>query len=230
MIRQGLSLLFFCLVGTTGLSAEEYLVQKGESVPLIAQKTKLSADLLQKANPDLDLTRLKTGDRLVLPQRYVVKAGDTLYSLSRSWGVEQSAVQAWNALTGPLRTGQVLVVPLLAKAKPSAAYWPVDAVPHAEGDKLKSVTFTTSGEPFRSVADGTVVYKGEFRGLGRVLLVQSPDKTVFAYGNFESAQVDFGQTVTRGQALGTTSPRAAQKFSFFAFRQNEPLDPFSVKR
>lgn len=237
MIPKGIGLLFFAflLIGT--VLAEDYLFLKGDTVSAVALKTKVPAELLQRANPDFDWSKAKPGDRVFVPDRYSVKAGDTLYSLSRSWGVDQAAVLALNNLSGPggLRSGQQLFIPApkaaLKTTSPTAgAYWPVDKTPKGEGDKLKSVTFATAGEPFRSVSSGTVVFQGEFRGVGRVLMVQRDDKAVFAYGNFESSAVEFGQSVSRGQVLGTTSSRQSQKLSFFAFRQTDPLDVFTVKR
>lgn len=240
MIQKVVGLLFFSLLLVGSLVAEDYVVQKGDTGTSIAQKKKLPAEVLQRANPESPWDRLKIGDRLNLPDRYVVKAGDTLYSLARSWGVDQTAVLALNNLGAQtaLKAGQVLYLPPVTKGKvavsPSSAtalpFWPVERTPHPEGDKLKSVTFASTGEPFRSVNTGTVVYLGELRGAGRVLLVQSADKTVFAYGNFEKASVAFGQTVARGQVLGVTSPRPSQKLSFFAFRQTDSLDVFTVKR
>jgi len=244
MIPKGVGLLFFVLVLLGPLWSEPYLVQKGDTGSSIASKHKIPSELLRKVNPDLDWQHLKVGDRLTLPERYVVKAGDTLYSLCRGWGVDQADVLALNNLSGPsaLNKGQTLFLPAKAKVSGPAApvaetpatlgatLWPVDKPPRPEGDKLKSVTFATTGENFRSVSPGTVVYLGEFRGVGRVLLVQSPDKTVFAYGNFENATVEFGQSVSRGQVLGATSSRISQKLSFFAFRQTDSLDVFTVKR
>jgi len=242
MIRKVVCLLFFAFVVAFPVLAEDYLVQKGDTGTSIAQRKKLPAEVLQRANPDSRWDLLKVGDRLVVPERYTVKAGDTLYSLARLWGVDQAAVLALNNLTtqASLKTGQVLYIPPRTKAKVtavsnpaqagSAPFWPVERTPHPEGDKLKSVTFASTGEPFRSVNAGTVVYLGEFRGVGRVLLVQGVDQTVFAYGNFEKASVEFGQVVTRGQVLGTTSPRTSQKLSFFAFKQTDSLDVFTAKR
>jgi LysM repeat protein len=234
MIPKVSGLLFFVLLLSTPLLAEDYQVQKGDSVSNLSQRTKIPAELLLRANPNQDWDQLKAGDHLILPERYVVKSGDTLYSLCRLWHVEQADVVALNGLSGPvsLKSGQILFVPatVKSKAQDTSGFWPVGKVPHAEGDKLKSVTFATAGEPFRSVSEGTVVYQGEFRGVGRVLLVQAVDKSVFAYGNFESSAVDFGQSIAKGQVLGATSSRPSQKLSFFAFRQNEPLDVFTLKR
>lgn len=235
MIPKGIGLLFFVFVLAAPMVAEDYQVQKGDTVSAIALKNRIPSDLLQRANPELDWKSLQPGDRMVIPDRYTVKSGDTLYSLCRIWGVEQSAVLALNGLAGPLalRSGQVVFIPgKLNKGSSDASglFWPVDQTPKPEGDKLKSVSFGTSGEPFRSVCSGTVVYQGEFRGVGRVLMVQRDDKTIFAFGNFEASAVDFGQTVARGQVLGTTSSRPSQRLSFFAFRQTEPLNLFSLKR
>ena len=237
MVPKGVGLLFFVLLMAPPAWSDDYQAVKGDSLNLLAQRNKVPADVLQRSNPDENWDRLQPGDKLWLPDRYTVKAGDTLYSLCRFWGVDQAAVLALNALGGGgIRVGQVLFIPPKPKAPAATvtvapvAYWPVEKAPHPEGDKLKSVTFPTSGEPFRSVSAGTVVYLGEFRGVGRVLLVEAADKTVFAYGNFEDATVEFGQTVTKGQPLGVTSSRTSQKLLFFAFRQSEPLDVFSTKR
>ena len=248
MMPRVIGLLFFALTLLVPAQAEDYTLQKGDTLASVAGKKKVPVDLLTRANPELDPQHLKVGTTVTVPDRYVVKPGDTLYSLCRLWGVDQAAVAALNGWPAnfTLKKGLAVFIPgggrPIATPAPTpspvpvptgsgqAVFWPVDRKPHPEGDKLKSVTFATSGEPFRSVSSGTVVYLGEFRGVGRVLLVQGADKSVFAYGNFESAEVQFGQAVSRGQVLGTTSPRISQKLTFFAFQQSDPLDVFSAKR
>jgi LysM repeat protein len=238
MIPQGIGLLFFAFLLLGPLAAEDYVVVKGDTATAVSAKKKVSAELLQRANPDEDWTKLKPGEHLFVPDKYTVKAGDTLYSLCRTWGVDQAAVLALNDLAGAavLKSGQVLYIPApkpvvkTAATVVPASFWPVDKTPKSEGDRLKSVSFATAGEAFRSVSSGTVVYQGEFRGVGRVLLVQRDDKTVFAYGNFENSSVEFGQAISRGQVLGTTSSRTSQRLAFFAFRQTESLDVFTAKR
>jgi LysM repeat protein len=236
MIHQVIGLLFcfLCLAGPA--FADDYLVQKGDSPTGISQKRSISVDLLKKANPDFDWDHMKVGDQLTVPDRYVVKAGETLYSLCRRWGVDQTAVQALNGLSDSpvLKTGQILYIPPKAKVSTAVtagdAFWPVERTPRAEHDKLKSVTFATAGENFRSVSAGTIIYIGEFRGVGRVLLVQNTDQAVFGYGNFENSDLRYGQTITKGQVLGMTSSRPSQRLAFFAFKQSEPLDVYTTKR
>jgi len=231
MIQKVIGLLFFSLLLVLTAAADDYVIQKGDTAGVIAQKKKIPTEVLKRANPELDLEKLKAGESLSLPERYSVKAGDTLYSLSRLWKVDLALVLEWNGLTAAsvLKAGQTLFVPFKSRVV-VGPFWPVEKKPHAEEDKLKAVTFSTTGEPFRSVSAGTVIYQGEFRGVGRVLMVQAEDKVVFAYGNYESSLVEYGQAVTKGQVLGNTSPRTSQKLSFFAFKQNESLDVFAVKR
>lgn len=231
-------LIIAVLLGPFPLFAADYVVLKGDSLSVIALKSHTAESVLRRANPETDWERLKAGLKVWIPDSYRVKSGDTLYSLTKAWGVDQSSVLALNGLTGSaLKAGQLLYIPPQPKVKapvvtttPAAPFWPVEKTPVNNGDKLKSVAFSTSGEPFRSVSAGTVTYLGEFRGTGRVLLVQGVDGVVFAYGNFESASVEFGQTVSRGQELGVTSARNSQKLSFFAFKENVPVDVFTAKR
>lgn len=244
MTRKLFGLLSFLFIGAGVLWAGSYTVQKGDTGTLLSGRVKVPLAILEKANPGLDWKRLKVGDQLQVPERHQVQPGETLYSLSRSWGFDVATVVQFNGLASnsALKAGQVLFVPPSGSAKrpttaavvasppPKAIQWPVDRKPIEEKDKLKSVTFATNGESFRSVSSGTVAYLGEFRGVGRVLLVQRSDKSVFGYGNFETANVSFGQTVQTGDVLGVSSRRANQKLFFFAFRGSEPLDVFSPKR
>jgi len=253
----GLVAALLFLAGPPAFS-QVYTVQKGDTPSLLAARNKMPLDVLRGSNPAFDWDHLKVGDRVTFPDRHVVAAGETLYSLCRLWGVDQAAVLALNGLGSgtSLKVGQTLFIPLKAAspgpsgpapgtpraptARPAATpgakapsappFWPVDRKPRAQGDKLRSVVFPTTGEAFRSVTSGTVVFLGEFRGVGRVLLVQGTDRRVFAYGNFESASVAYGQSVDAGQVLGLTSTRNAQGLTFFAFLQNEPLDVLTAKR
>jgi len=236
MILKVIGLLFFVFLSVGPVAAEDYLVLKGDTPSTVAIKKKIPLDVLQRANPDLG-TKGNPGDQWMIPDRYIVKLGDTLYSLSRQWNVDRSAVLALNGLpgSGALKAGQTVYIPVPKAATKTVAsavsgFWPVDKTPRAEGDKLKSVTFATNGEAFRSVSAGTVVFQGEFRGVGRVLMIQRDDKTTFAYGNFEKSSVEFGQTVARGQVLGVSSSRPSQRLTFFVFKQSDSLDTFTVRR
>jgi len=224
-------LLFFSLAAAFPLTSEAYVVQKGDSLSSLAKKYQVAPEVLKGGLPDQDWDKLTQGLTLELPKRYRVVPGDTLYSLAKAWGVEIADIRGLNRLevSAGLKSGSTLLVPERPKTE-VPGFWPVASVPRKETGKRLSVSFGSPGSAFVSVSDGTVVFEGEYRGIGRVILVENPEKTVFGYANYESALVRFGQAVAKGMVLGKTSDRPAERLHFFATRQSEPLDPFSAKR
>lgn len=94
-----------------------YEVQKGDSLWLIAQKNNITVDDLIKLN-NLTSTILQIGDKLKIPKApstnsnvYVVKKGDTLWSIARENNISVSDLKAINNLTSNLLTiGQELLL------------------------------------------------------------------------------------------------------------------------
>jgi LysM repeat protein len=223
-------LLFFSFLAAT-LPCEDYKIQKGDSLVTLTQKFGVSAESWKSLDPERDWSTLTTGETLKLPTRHSVISGDTLYSLAKSWGVEVADIRALNGLeTGTaLKIGAMLWVPAPQSSEPKG-YWPVSGKPKSDSGRLKAVSFPVSGANFLSVTDGTVVFSGEYRGVGKVILVESPAKVVFGYGNFENALLKWGDKVAKGQVLGKTSSRVTERLSFFVSKDGEPLDPAKVAR
>jgi LysM repeat protein len=128
--------------------AQEYTVAKGDSFYSIAKKLGVSANAIAKANPGVDSTRLKVGQKLQVPaggtgasplamgepspsvggasDTYVVKAGDTLTKIAKAHGATAAALRDLNGLkTDRINVGQKLKVP--AKAAPAEAPAPAPA-------------------------------------------------------------------------------------------------------
>jgi LysM repeat protein len=123
----------------------EYVVVKGDS--LAKNGVKLKA--LQAANPGVVPTKLKPGQKLVIPAggaasadatapvaaatgdgaSYTVKSGDTLTKIAKAHGVKVKALEAANSLsTTKIHVGQKLIIPVKAEtAAPTVA--PVDTTP-----------------------------------------------------------------------------------------------------
>ena len=68
---------------------------------------------------------LVPGVALADPGWYVVKPGDTLYSIGRCFGVSPYAIAAANCLANPnyIRVGQVLRIPAGGASAPAAPVW-----------------------------------------------------------------------------------------------------------
>lgn len=112
---------FFALViALAPLAAAEplyHVLAKGETIYSVARDYKVSPESILKANAISDPTRLKAGQRLVIPRGYLVQKGDTLYSIAKSNSISVDALRAANGL-GPkslILPGQLLVLPPEAK-------------------------------------------------------------------------------------------------------------------
>ena len=123
---------------TSVASAQEYVVVKGDSFYTIGKKFGVSASAIAKANPGVDSTRLKIGQKLTIPatataygarpsaaeanlggaeNTYVVKAGDTLLKIAKASGVSVNDIRALNGLqTDRIKVGDKLKLP--AKSAP----------------------------------------------------------------------------------------------------------------
>jgi LysM repeat protein len=120
---------------TTGGS--EHVVVKGDVYSTIAKKYGVSVKSLTEANPGVNPSRLKIGQKLAIPagsttastasaapngsgageKTYVVKSGDSLMKIARENGTTLKSLRAANKLkTDQIKVGQKLVIP--AKGTP----------------------------------------------------------------------------------------------------------------
>jgi LysM repeat protein len=96
-------------MSTSGLSqAKVYIVEKGDSAYNIAKKLGCSLDQLKKLNPNIDLSNLNIGDRLILPNNtkiasntqisniYIVKSGDTVSKIADEYNIPLSELAKLN--------------------------------------------------------------------------------------------------------------------------------------
>jgi LysM repeat protein len=99
-------------------SSDLYIVKKGDSLWSIAKKYGLSVDDLKKFN-NLNNNMLSIGQTLKISGEpntnndiYIVKKGDSLYSIASRYGISVSDLKSYNNLTGnDLSIGQELFIP-----------------------------------------------------------------------------------------------------------------------
>ena len=140
-----------------------YVVKQGDTLYSIARSLGVQLQALRDSNAIEDPSKIRAGQLLTVPESgqaiaeaaqpspapaggsYVVKKGDTLYSVARSLGVKLQELQGANGISDPsnIRAGQLLVVPGAPQAAqaagpaptapPAAAPAPAAAPPVAPG-------------------------------------------------------------------------------------------------
>lgn len=100
-----------------------YIVKSGDSLWSVAQKYNTTVNNLKSLN-NLTNDKLSIGQKLKVEgssgttsaDKYVVKSGDTLYSIANRYGVSVSSLKSVNNLTSDsLQIGQVLTIPRQTK-------------------------------------------------------------------------------------------------------------------
>jgi LysM repeat protein len=134
------------------VGATEYTIAKGDYLEKIAKNFHVSVTALKAANPGVEPTKLKIGQKIHIPastgaaapastggpataeptaaageQAYTVKSGDTIIGIAKHFGTTQKAIIAENGLkTTSIKVGQKLKIPAKASAPVVA---PVEPAP-----------------------------------------------------------------------------------------------------
>lgn len=111
---------------TSAASAASVKVGKGDTLYSIAKENKLSVSELKKLNKlqsdIIYVGQVLTTSKAVTPtsKTYKVKAGDTLWKISRQYGVSVNEIKSWNKLkSNTLRIGQSLKISKPAASAPT---------------------------------------------------------------------------------------------------------------
>lgn len=133
--------------GDSGLQTE-HTIAKGETLAIIGKKYGVGYKAIEAANPGINPTRLKIGDKIKIPAKtaaapaasassvttgatvYVVRSGDNLLKISKATGVSVKQLRAANNLrTDQIRVGQKLKIPARTAPAPAEAAAPPPVAP-----------------------------------------------------------------------------------------------------
>lgn len=176
---------------------------------------------------------------------YVVREGDTLYSIARRAGMEFRDLARLNNIDSSYRIypGQVLRLRRTAAVSPAKAntrgvisqqaapvslqwQWPTDSsrvlsMSHPNGSQGLQLQ-GQRGQVIRAAAAGNVLYDGTgLPGYGRVLIVKHDDAWLSVYAQLDDVRVGEGLAVQAGQTIATMGSNAAGEPSlYFEIRRN----------
>lgn len=84
-----------------------------------------------------------------------------------------------------------------------------------------------------SVSSGRVVWVAPYRGYGNLIMIESRDKLIFAYGGNEETLVAVGDIVKPGTKIGRMGIDPIEKNAkayFFVYKEGKPVDPGKAPR
>jgi LysM repeat protein len=119
----------------------EHTIVKGDTFATLAKKYGVGSKAIEAANPGVNPTRLKIGQKIMIPPRkdaaaatsapgnglatatgekvYTVKSGDNLMKIAKAFGVSAKQIRTHNNLrTDQIKVGQKLKIPVKAPAAP----------------------------------------------------------------------------------------------------------------
>lgn len=155
-----------------------------------------------------------------------VKAGETLWRIARAYGVGVQELAELNDLARPedLAAGARLFVPgvveqvrlaaptavepaRIAVVSPRSLAWPVEGVLYSpfgvrDGTRHDGIDIAApEGTPVRAAAAGRVVFAGEQRGYGNLVLLEHPGGLITVYAHAREVLVAVGDEVEAGQLI-----------------------------
>jgi murein DD-endopeptidase MepM/ murein hydrolase activator NlpD len=202
----------------------------GETLESIAQKYRLSTATLLRLNPGLSRGTVPSGTTVVVPpmngQFVKMASGQTLPELARTYGAKPEVVFELN---GCQRSPAMVFIPQsLAPSANSQAINPVPAAFRQDRYPLPKVVpirrpfgfqrnpennvmdyssgvdlAASPGTIVSAVAAGTVAFAGAQAPWGSLVVINHAQGRQTRYGYLAKLSVKKGQTIWRGQSLGT---------------------------
>ena len=179
---------------------------------------------------------------------HTVRRGETIWSISKAYGVEMQNLIKENSLyTGVIENGQVLLIPRSGSAPlpkeeavrsvPGESFvWPVRGAlltPYgAITDKIinKGIDIRASeGSGVRASRSGRVVYRDQFlKGFGKTVILDHGDSYQTVYTCNSDILVNVGEQVARNTVIAKVGRTGRAKSSMLHFeirRDGEPQNP-----
>ena len=200
----------------------KHTVEAGQTLYRISKAYGLTVEELMDANGIEDPKDLKVGQQLWVPgaaAKQVVASADS-----------PEPVAPNRTLPPPVPRGKLAVV----GRKDGTLQWPVRGVLYARfGRKGKEPhdgidLAAPAGTPVKTAGAGTVLFAGEQKGYGLIVIVEHTKGMITLYAHNRDVRVKGGQKVREGQVLATVGDSGATSgpHLHFEVRQDgNPVDP-----
>ncbi len=221
-------------------------VQAGESGIAIARAYAVPWDSIIAANGLSEPFLLKVGQRLAIPGKASV-ADQSAEARAASFKLDiediltggEPAQSEVVARSQPELSPKTPLPPGIAVSEPDrfggTFGWPVHGNvitrfgPVSEGEINQGIEIATAAAaPIRASSDGIVAFVGNnVANFGGMILIKHGDGWITAYGRAARTTVTRGQSVKRGDIIGTTGFGSEPKLHFEIRQRRTPVDPMS---
>ncbi|MBA2124338.1 hypothetical protein B9J78_05325 [bacterium Unc6] len=165
---------------------------------------------------------------------YTVKKGDTLFSISRAHNIKMQDIIDRNHLPDPgkLEIGQKLFIPLT-----QSYIWPVrgrvvnffgESMPGGIKNRGIDIKAPEGSRVVASREGRVVFYETNFKGLGKVIIIEHSDGYRTLYGSNREIYVKLNDYVKQGQLIstvGNTGRKGIPHLHFQIRKGHAPVDP-----
>jgi murein DD-endopeptidase MepM/ murein hydrolase activator NlpD len=208
-------------IGETLLIPSSYVVMKGDTLFSIARNHGMTVQQLCEVNGIEENAILKTGTVLKIPPANEPE-------LAQEKRKERDSEES-----GEKENHQESTASYSLQGS-AAVSWPHDGDRSLLTGKLRGIEITGSrGDDVRAVNSGNVVWVAPYRGYGRLIMVESTDNTIYAYGGNEETFVNVGDRIEPGTVIGKLGLHPVEKKAkvfFFVYKNGKALDPVQAPR
>ncbi len=169
---------------------------------------------------------------------YSVKKGDSLWKISRKYGISVEELMRVNKIASPqkLQSGQRIFV-RHSRRRPKTRLvflWPVkgeivnffDEIVSNTANKGLNIKASPEDNQVKASARGKVVFTNRLKGWGRTVIVKHNSNIYTVYANLDETVVKEADFVQAGQLLGSISDRGGSRIVHFEIRKKYlPQDP-----
>ncbi len=169
---------------------------------------------------------------------YLVKNGDSLWRISKRYGVSVDDLMKENRLSSPqgLNIGQKLYIPYKYVNKHNASFiWPIkgevinffkENVDNTINNGL-NIKITNNNKKVKASIDGDVIFSNYLKGWGKTIILKHGNNFYTVYANLDTTLVTTGTFAKKTQPIGTVgSGKNGDNILHFEIRKNSvPKDP-----
>ena len=169
---------------------------------------------------------------------HIVKEGETLYSISMTYGVSLEDITEVNGIDDPsqVSVGLRLIIP---GHKISDLIWPVQGKITSQFGRRGWMGFhsgidiaATKGTPVRAVADGLVIVSAHsldgYSGYGKVIIIEHGDGIKTLYAHNKNNLVEIGECIREGEIIaevGSSGNASGSHLHFEIRKDRKPVNP-----